>query len=223
MNGTPPCPPCGNTGPQDCTTFQIIEPDATLPVASGAVLDPSLQERGEVVLNASQSEVSVLFAVPKAGDYRFEYLYVDAFGVSNPGTIHPVPITQSSAGFTVDLAGVPPISGYILRWHVVVVAIGSTLNVDAPESFRVQLPSAFPEGLPIPVPPQFFTLTVTFQNPRSGTTYGFSELRVENLIDDPGTQTPIVVQVYQKTTTNFSVVFNPTPPTQNYFLVGRTP
>lgn len=222
MSNGPVTPP-STPGVQECQNIQILEPDATLPVATGAAPDPAFQERGEVVLTQGQSEVSVTFQTPKAGDYRFEYLYVDAFGVTNPGTIKPVPITQTTAGFTVDLAGVPPVAGYILRWRVTVVLVGVTPQVDTPESFRVQIPTPFPEGLPIPVPPQFYTLSVTFQNPRSSNTYGFSELRVENLVDDPGTQTPIAIQVCAKTTTNFTIVFNPTPPTANYFLVGRTP
>lgn len=187
--------------------------------------DPNLTERGEVSLQNGQVEVSVTFGTPKASSvYRFEYLYVDAFGVINPGNVPPVVVTQTQYGFTVELAAAP-LDGYVLRWRVDVISISEVSNVDAPESFRVQLPTYSPPGTPPipPLPPQFFTLTVTFQNPRSNTLYGFSELRVENLVDDPAVQTPIAFQVCAKTQSGFTIVFTPLPPTENYYLVGRTP
>jgi hypothetical protein len=214
---------CEQTG-IPCNSIQILEPDASLPVGvAGGTSDPSLTERGSVVLAVNQSEVSVTFSAVKASEaYRFEYLYVDAFGVVNPGTINPVPIAQTKYGFTVDLAGVPPIEGYILQWRVVVIEIGLVGAVDTPESFRVRMPFHF-GAIPVPLPPEFRILEVLFTNPRSNTNYGFSELRVENLIDDPIDQVVVNIQVCAKAIGSFTITFNPLPPTENYYLVGRTP
>lgn len=217
-----PCPP--GSGVQ-CDTIQIIEPDSSLPVGTaGGSADPTLQERGEVALAIGQSQVSVTFQTVKASEvYRFEYLYVDAFGQINPGGILPTVQSQSRYAFTVDLAGAPPVEGYVLRWRVVVISTGpSSLVVDTPESFRVQLPFAI-GTIPIPLPPQLLTLTVPFTNPRSNVNYGFSELRVENLDDDPVDQVVINIQVVAKTLGDFTITFNPVPITDKYFLVGRTP
>ena len=212
-NGTTVVGPTPST--IQCQTIQILEPDSTLLVAtSSGSADPGLDESGEIVLAAGQSEVSVTFIAQKLGNYSFEYLYVDAFGVINPGVIDPVPILQTSLGFTVDLAGAPPIIGYILRWRVVVSSVTGAVLVpgpDVPQSLYLQLPRAQP------------LFSIVFPVPRSGITYGFSELRVENLIDLPGQQTPIDVQVYAKSMTGFSVALSPSPPTSNYFLSVRTP
>ena len=77
--------------------------------------------------------------------------------------------------------------------------------------------------MPIPVPPQFGVLQVTWVNPRSTTTYGFTELRVENLVDNPDTQTFVQPQIVGKTLSGCQVAFNPVPPTPNYYLTIRTP
>lgn len=211
--------PCSNSG-IECDTIQLIEPDSTLPVGiAGGTADPSLNERGEVVLATGQSEVAVVFQTPKSGLYRFEYLYVDAFGIVNPGTINPVPITQTAYGFTVDLAGAPPVEGYILRWRVVVVTIGDAVAIDSPENLRVML--NWQVGTP-PIPGQGVQ-DILFANPRSNITYGFTELRVENLTDDPRFQTPVAIQVVEKRIDGFKIAYNPVPQTANYFLVARTP
>jgi len=209
---------CEQTG-IPCNSIQVIEPDASLPVGvAGGTSDPSLTESGEVVLVANQSEVSVTFTAMKASEaYRFEYLYVDAFGIINPGAIEPVVQAQSRYGFTVDLAAVAPVPGYVLRWRVVVIALGSTTSVDKPESLYLQMPWATP---PIGVTP---IMNILFVNPRSNVNYGFTELRVENLVDPPALQTPIRVQVYEKRTDGFRICFNPLPPTPNYFIAVRTP
>jgi hypothetical protein len=124
------------------------------------------------------------------------------------GNISPVPSMQNMFGFTVELVGGPILAGFILRWRVVVVELGGVL--DQPETIRVQLPMANID-------------TITLFNPRSDDTYGFDELRVENLIDDPSIQTPVEVQVIAKTQTNFTIALSPTPPTNNYFLTVRVP
>lgn len=206
---TPTIQPSNN----DCRTIQILEPDSTLLVATASgSIDQALDERGEVTLQIGQSEVSVTFVAEKLSDvYRFEYLYVDAFGVVNPGTINPVVISQTVHGFTVDLAGAPPIDGYILRWRVFVTSDTITpQTVDTPEDIYIRLSMA----------PLFI---VGFTVPRSSTDYGFSELRVENLTDAPAAQTPIAVQVVAKATTWFEIALSPTPPSNNYFLRVRTP
>jgi hypothetical protein len=216
------CPP--GSGVQ-CDTVQIIEPDESLPVGTaGGTADPTLQERGEVVLSIGQSEVSVVFAAVKASEvYRFEYLYVDAFGIINPGGILPTVQAQSKYGFTVDLAGSAPAAGYVLRWRVVVVLTSITPSaVDTPENLRVRMPFHF-GTIPVPLPPEFSVLTVPFVNQRSNVNYGFSELRVENLDDDPIDQVVVNIQVVEKNLGDFTITFNPVPPTANYYLVARTP
>lgn len=210
---------CPNSG-IECDTISVIEPNGDLPVSTaGGSGDPTLSERGEVILSAGNSEIAVPFVTAKASnEYRFEYLYVDAFGVINPGTIMPVPVTQTQYGFTVDLAGVPPVDGYILRWRVVVVSLGPTSTVDAPESLYVQL-----NHTDLSDPPPQPVQDILFVNPRSNTTYGFTELRVENVIDDPLTQYPVFVQVVEKRIDGFKIAINPLPDTENYYVAVRTP
>lgn len=201
----------------ECDNVSIID---DTPVVN----DATLTEEGFVELTQGQATVEVVFNTVKASDqYRFEYLYVDVLGKTNPGTIYPVPITQTIYGFFIALGGAPIEGGYVLRWRVVVVSLLSTGVVDEPESFRVQLPHMIPGTRPPPIPETLTTITVPFVNPRSTTGYGFTEFRVENLVDAPTTQSPIVIQVCQKTLTSFKAVFSPTPPTANYYLVARTP
>ena len=215
-----------NGCPSGFQNIQLIEPDVTLPTVTlpPPGNDPGVVEAGNVILTADIGVVSVSFAAMKLGDYRFEYLYVDALGLTNPGIIDVVPVTQNLFGFTVNLAGVPIADGYILRWKVAVVSVTGQVLVDAPESFRVQMPNLTPGTIPTPLPPEIITMDVTFQNPRSNTNYGFSELRVENLVDTLfADQSVIGIQVVQKSVTGFKIMFRPVPPTPNYYLVGRTP
>ncbi len=196
-----------------CRTFTFIEPDNTLAtVTSSGAHDQSLDEWGSTIIPLGvPGSIHVDFVTPKASiGYRFEYLYVDALGLPNPGDVEPVVVDQTQFGFTVDLAGVPLAEGYILRWRVIVFEITGGVVFDAPESLRVQLPQAD-------------IATVTFVSPRSTTTYGFTELRVENLIDPAATQRVILAQVVIKTQPTFTVGLNPTPDSDNYFLVVRTP
>ncbi len=204
-----PCPPNNGT---ECRVVQVIEPEGTVFVSSsGGSSDQSLDEMGSVTLAAGQTTVPVSFETPKAGEnYRFEYLYVDAFGVANPGNIAPVPTIQTIYGFTVKLAGPSILAGYILRWRVVVIEFGIGGVLDAPETIYTRLPQAS-------------LFTVQLVNPRSTTNYGFDELHVENLIDDVETQTPVLIQVVEKTQTSFTIGINPTPPTDNYYLAARVP
>lgn len=207
--------PCQNfrSGGSNCRSIQMIEPDDTLVTStvSGA-RDQSLDESGsEIIPLSSGGRMRVNFVTHKISDnYQFEYLYVDALGIANPGDVMPVVVNKDTFGFLVDLAGIPLSEGYILRWRVVVQDITLSLVVDAPESLRLQLPQAD-------------TFTATFVNPRGSTSYGFSELRVENLIDSAATQRAIIVQVVAKTQATFTVGLNPPPDTDNYFLMARTP
>jgi hypothetical protein len=198
-----------------CQVIQVIEPDPTLSTAviPSPGFDPSMFESGDVPLAINQGTVTVTFQVVKAGDYRFEYLYVDGLGAIHPGVINVIPVTQTVYGFTVNLAGVPRAVGRVLRWHVVVVTVIQSPGnlVDAPETIRVALPV------------NANSLVVSFVNPRSTAMYGFTELRVENVIDDPTLQSPVWVQVTLKTLITFTVGISPTPPTANYYLVARTP
>jgi hypothetical protein len=167
-----------------------------------------------VPLSLNQATVHVVFQVPKAGDYRFEYLYVDGLGLAHPGVINVVPTVQTVYGFTVALAGIPRVTGRFLRWRVVVTTVVQTPGslTDAPENLRVQLPI------------DTNTLVVPFINPRSTTNYGFTELRVENLEDDMNLQRPILVQVVLKTLIDFTIAISPIPTWSNkYYLVARTP
>lgn len=203
-----------NSGGANCSTIQIIEPEDTLltSITSSGGRDQSLDESGSMTLPVSPvARVFVEFETPKVSvNYRFEYLYIDALGIPNPGNVLPVVVDQNINGFLVDLAGVPIEEGYILRWRVVVQDITISLVVDAPESQRVQLNPAR-------------SFTVTFVNPRSTTNYGFTELRIENLLDPVDSQRVVNCQVSEKTTVGFTVGLNPPPENTNYYLVVRTP
>lgn len=206
------CQDFTSTNPS-CRTFTIIEPDSTLTNAiSTGSHDQSLDEWGsEPITLGNVARLHVDFLTPKASiNYRFEYLYIDSLGLPNPGDVHPVVVDQTEFGFTVDFAGVPLDEGYILRWRVVVIDITGINIFDVPESLRLQLPQAR-------------SFTATFANPRSTTGYGFSELRVENLVDPADDQRVILAQVVIKTQPTFTVGLNPPPDTDNYFLVARTP
>ena len=195
-----------------CKTFTFIEPDDTLlSVTSSGVKDQSLDEAGDTVIPSGVPRMRIDFVTPKASfNYKFEYLYIDALGISNPGDVRIVVVDQNQFGFTVDFAGTTLSDGYILRWRVVVLNLQGGLAIDAPENLRLQLPQAR-------------VYTATFVNPRSNTTYGFSELRVENLVDEISSQRVVSIQVAAKTQANFVIGINPPPDTGNYFLVARTP
>lgn len=195
--------------------IQLLEPDdLVLTTTSSGSMDASLQESGEVALSAGQLVAEVHFSVTKASaDYRFEYLYVDAFGkFVHPGIINIVVVVANEFGFGVEFAGVPPEDGYVLRWRVVVIStsIGTAFE-------------DFPETLYVRIPALAAALTVTFLNPRSTVNYGFKELRVENLTDPLASQRIILAQVVVKTILNFTVGLNPRPNNDHYFLVARTP
>lgn len=207
---------CNNNNVR-CSNVQLLEPDdEVLTVTSSGSTDASLSERGEVALSEGQGIASVSFLVPKAGEYRFEYLYVDTssspFDQVNPGAVVPVVNIQTIYGFAVDFAGAPVAEGYTLRWRVTVVTTPIAItDIDKPESLRIQLDQ------------DALTQEIAFLNPRSGTVYGFSELRVENLDDDPVDQSPILAQVVAKEIGGFTVALSPPPDTGNYYLVVRTP
>ena len=98
-----------------------------------------------------------------------------------------------------------------MHWRVTIVRTSSLVQVDAPEDLYLLMPHAN-------------LMTIPFANPRSGINYGFSELRVENLQDDPALQAIIRVQVVAKTLSGFVVAVNPTPGVgSHYFLKVRTP
>jgi len=202
-------------GSSNCNTIQLIEPEDTLltSITSSGGRDKSLDESGSITIPfpSTSARLFVPFENPKvSSNYRFEYLYIDALGISNPGNVEPVVVDVNINGFVVDLTGVPLDDGYILRWRVVVQDVTINLVVDAPESLKLQLSPAR-------------TFTATFVNPRSTALYGFTELRIENLIDPVEFQRAINVQVVAKTTSNFTVGLNPPPDTTNYYLIARTP
>jgi len=203
-----------NQNGTSCRTVTVLEPDNTvLSSTSSGSTDLSLQESGSVPIPPHLHTIAVPFTVLKASDdYSFEYLYVDALGIPNPGTIVPIVDYKITGGFLVHLAGVPAIEGYVLRWRVVVNSLLSTgIQVNAPENIRQQLGTGFRVAV------------INFVNPRSDTNYGFTELRIENLIDLPNTQHLILPQVVAKSVSNFTVELSTPPPNHNYFLVARTP
>jgi hypothetical protein len=194
----------------DCNTVQIIEPKGDL-IVDTAGTTSDMDERGDLTLVQGQTSASVTFQVPKLNaNYHFEYLYVDAQGNVHPGAVIIVPTIWTMQGFTVVFAGAPIGTGYVLHWRVVIVVTSILGQVDAPEDLYLQMP-------------QTNLMAITFINPRSTLTYGFAELRVENLIDPPAGQAVISVQPYLKTLTGFGLAVNPTPPSANYFLRVRTP
>jgi hypothetical protein len=195
----------------ECDTVQIIEPrDDLLVDTAGATND--MDERGTVELASGQRNAIVLFEVPKLNpSYSFEYLYVDAMGNVEPGAIQIVPTVRAIEGFAVVFAGVPIGAGYVLHWRVVVHRSSTLILIDAPENLNV------------PLTPHANFQTIAFHQPRSGTNYGFTELRVENLTEDHNAQAVIHVQVVHKTLSGFSIAINPRPPTEFYFLRVRTP
>lgn len=194
----------------ECETVQIIEPrDDLLVDVAGNTND--MDERGEVVLSSGQVNASVLFQVSKLNaEYRFEYLYVDAIGNANPGSIQIIPTIRTITGFAVVFAGAPIGAGYVLHWRVTVHKTSAVILVDYPENLYLQMPRTN-------------TMAVAFHQPRSGVEYGFSELRVENLTEAHNVQAIIRVQVYQKGINGFTLAVNPKPPTDFYFLKVRTP
>lgn len=199
--------------PVTTQTIQLLEPDDDLLVAtSSGSTDASLQESGTVDLQIGQTSVTVAFAEPKLSEqYIFEALYVAELDLDPVGDIEAVPRSQTKYGFTVGLVGTPDKLGYQLVWRVVIRAGVGTVSVggiDAPDGATTQLPQAQ-------------SVVITFASPRSTTTYGFSEFRVQNLVD--ATRFTVWPQISAKTTTNFTVDLNPAPDTNNYFLVWRTP
>jgi hypothetical protein len=194
----------------ECETVQIIEPrDDLLVDVAGTTND--MDERGEVTLNSGQINCVVLFTVPKLNaQYSFEYLYVDAMGNVEPGAVQIVPTVRAIEGFAVVFAGAPIGPGYVMHWRVVVHRSSTLILIDAPEDLYLQMPRTN-------------TMSVVFHQPRSGTNYGFTELRVENLTESPGVQAIIRVQVQHKTISGFLMGVNPTPPSDFYFLKVRTP
>ncbi len=205
------CAQFSTTSPA-CRTVTVIEPDSTfLTSTSAGSTDQSLDEMGSEILEEGQTTATINFQTPKAGtNYRFEFLYIDAFGIPNPGNVEAIPTIQTAYSFTVQLVGAQILDGYILRWRVVVIELGVGGQLDAPETIYIQLP-------------QVNVLTVYLTNPRSATNYQFDALYVENLVDPVDAQTPVFVQVIAKTNVSFTIGINPIPPTDNYFLTARVP
>jgi hypothetical protein len=170
-----------------------------------------MDERGELVLTEGQIHALVYFQVTKLNaTYNFEYLYVDSLQDPHPGAIQVVPTLKSRDGFFVTFAGAPLNELSVLHWRVTIVRTSALVQIDAPEDLYLRMP-------------QDIIMGVTFVNPRSTTTYGFSELRVENLIDPVNTQPVIHIQVGFKNTLGFYVAVNPRPRNDNFFLKVRTP
>lgn len=202
---------CSQTDVIECDTVQIIEPKDDLLVDSAGTTN-DMDERGTLELHDGQINAVVLFEVIKLNpQYAFEYLYVDAMGNVEPGAVQIVPTVRAIEGFAVVFAGVPIGAGYVLHWRVTIHRPTSLVLIDAPEDLN------------LPMPPHQKTMNIVFHQPRSGTNYGFSELRVENLTEDPNNISVINVMVTHKTISGFTIGINPRPPTEFYFLRVRTP
>lgn len=199
---------------QNCRVIQLLEPfdDTLVATPSEGNVDKSYDEAGSEALAIGQLEVSVVFATPKVNEeYEFRALYIEAIGQATPSAIVVVPVTRTTTGFTVELSAGPDTAIYMLRWHVHVTDLTVVQpTASAPESGRTQLTLAA------------IIQTIPFTIVRVNATYGFLEFRVENLIDDPSTQSSTWVQVTAKTTTSFTISINPPPDTVNYYLVWRT-
>lgn len=201
---------CSQTDVIECDTVQIIEPKDDLLVDSAGTTN-DMDERGTLELNSGQINAVIVFEVPKLNpNYAFEYLYIDAMGNVEPGAIQIVPTVRAIEGFAVVFAGAPIGPGYVLHWRVNVHRKSALVLIDAPEDLNLRMPRTN-------------TMSIVFHQPRSGTNYGFTELRVENLTEDHNVQAVIRVQVYHKTISGFLIAVNPRPPSDFYFLRVRTP
>jgi hypothetical protein len=162
--------------------------------------------------------VVVNFVTQKwSNDYEFSVLYIENDVDPNPMDIEAVPVKRAVSGFTLELTGAPDTANYTLYWRVKVRSGGSA-----------SIPSPTPgvgdprESIYTPLNQGASTQTIPFTVARSVTNYGFSELRVENLIDG-SSQTTIWVQVITKTKNDFTISINPPADSGNFFLVARTP
>lgn len=198
---------------------QVLEPDSDVLVGDEGSLDAALQENGFVNLAIGQQEVVVNFATQKwAADYEFSALYVENVVDPNPMDIEPVPVKRTVSVFILELTGAPDTLNYTLYWRVKVRSAG-TAGSPSPSPSPSGDP---PETIYTPLTQGASTQTIPFTVARSGTNYGFSELRVENLVDGPG-QTTLWIQVTGKTKNDFTISINPPPDTNNFFLSARTP
>jgi hypothetical protein len=207
---------CESPGTIECDTVQIIEPrDDLLVDTAGTRSD--MDERGSLELSTGQTAATIAFVVPKLNaNYTFEYLYVECMGNPFAAQITAIPTVRATEGFAVLFVGLPIVvpagsAPYTLHWRVVINRTSSLVQIDAPEDLYLQIPQ------------NANVMAIPFVNPRSGTGYGFSELRVENLHDNISTQALIHVQIYLKTTFGCAIGLSPRVRTQYYFLKVRTP
>lgn len=198
-----------------CRTIQIIEAENDSLVASStAAIDQSIDESGTVDLETGQTQVNVTFETFKiSDDYQFDSLYIENLVDEPAGAIEIVPTVRTQAGFTVELSGAPPTANYTLYWKVQArtgQATSTSGSSSDPESGSTTLNAAATSQ------------TITFTTARTDATYGFSEFRVENIVDAAATQQVEWVQVTSKTTSNFVIAINPPPDTANYKLWWTT-
>jgi hypothetical protein len=199
-----------------CRTISILEPENDSIVTANGSIDQSLDESGSVELTIGQTEAEVTFATFKlSSDYDFDDLYIENLVDSPAGAIGIVPIVRTQAGFTVQFDGAPDTANYVLFWRV---RVRSGLNNESESSGSTQDPESGQTTLNLAATSQ----TITFSTARINATYGFSEFRVENLVDSAATQQVTWVQVTSKTQSNFVITINPPPDTVNYKLWWTT-
>lgn len=199
-----------------CRTVVLIEPESdSLVATSTSAIDQSIDESGTVELTIGQTQVNVTFETFKiSADYQFDSLYIENLVDEPAGAIEIVPTVRTQAGFTVELSGAPPTANYTLYWKVQARSGQASTST----SGSSQDPESNSTSLDLGATSQ----VITFTTARTGITYGFSEFRVENIVDAAATQQVEWVQVTGKTTSNFTIAINPPPDTANYKLWWTT-
>jgi hypothetical protein len=188
----------------------MLEPNGDTLVGTSGERDQSLEENGSVNLTQGQEEVVVSFLTQKfSADYEFN-VYIENLVDADQTVIQWIPLARGTNGFTLGLGPQPDSPNYVLYWRVRVrdTATLSISQVDAPEA--AVTPLAVGQTSQI----------ITFFNPRSTTSYDFSEFILENVIDGPGQQTEWV-QITGRTQQTFTISINPPTDTPNYSLRWR--
>jgi hypothetical protein len=199
--------------------IQILEPDSDILVGSGGSQDQALEESGSVQLAIGQLEVIVIFQTLKlSNDYEFTVNYIENLVDPNPASIEGVPVLRTQGAFKLELDAQPDTVNYTLYWRVRVRS-GTTTTQPIP----TPSPSSdLPDSGITPITQGASSQLISFHQARSNKTYGFSELRIENLIDGQGQQSEWI-QVVDKQFAGFTIIINPPTDTGNYNLVWRTP
>jgi hypothetical protein len=186
----------------------LLEPDEDVLVGTRGDRDESLEESGSLSLANGQTSAVILFSTPKfSNDYEFN-IYFENLTDLTPTVLQWLPMQKGTLGFTVGISPATDSANYVMFWRVRVrdTALASPVLVDAPESGRTILTVGAMQQ------------TIPFLSPRSTNFYGFSEWRIENLVDLPSSQESVWIQLASKTKTDFTIVINPPADTPNYIF-----